>query len=170
MHIEYRISERDYKSAATLAQRKQSSMTALDHYFPYLFSVAWVIAGFIPSAASNSLDPTDATDLIFELGVIPVLLGFLWKRKVRLRKEYEKANNLHLLQQLDLDSSGLRLVTSMATARTSWQVYTKFTENETVFLLFQEGKEGFLAITKSFLTPLQTDELRTLLAANLPKA
>ena len=166
MHIEYRISEHDYRSAATLAQRKGSNMSALDHYFPYIFSVAWVIAGFIPSATGSSGD----MDLVFELGVFPVLLGFLWKRRGRIRKEYEKASGLHLLHALDLDASGLRLVTTVGTTRTGWQMYTKFAENEAVFILFKEGNAGFFPIVKAFQTPLQNDELRALLAANLPAA
>jgi hypothetical protein len=168
MHIEYRISERDYQSASTLARRKSSNVSAFDHYFPYIFSVAWVVAGVIPSTANAQ--PADSSDLFFELGVIPVLVGFLWKRRSRLRREYEKASGLHLLHQLDLDASGLRLVTTMGTTRTSWQVYTKFAENENVFILFQEKKLGFLTVVKEFLTTLQIDELRALLLAHIPRA
>jgi hypothetical protein len=168
MHIEYRVSERDYRKAVTLAKRKRSKLSALELFWPYLFAIAWMLIGFIPRSISNNAGGTD--DLYFQLGVIPFVLLFLLARQMRLRSEYVKLSNYRLLQALDLDASGLRLVTSQVTARTSWSVYEKFAENESVFILYQEGNQGIVPITKAFLTYLQIEELRSLLEANLTRA
>ena len=166
MHIEYRVSERDYQNAATLANRKRSNLSALEHFWPYIFAVVWILIPFLPNSISGSGGETD--DLYFELGVIPVFILLLYGRRLQLRREYRKMANLKLLQQLDLDASGLRLATSLITTRTAWTVYHKYAENENVFILYLDGNQGFVPIIKSFLTALQIDELRALLQANLP--
>ncbi len=168
MHIEYRVGERDYRNAVNLAKRKRSNLSALEHFWPYLFGVVWMFIGFIPSSISNSASDTDT--VYFQLGVVPIVVLFLWARRLKLKSEYVKLSNYRLLQALDLDATGLRLVTSLGTTRTSWSVYEKFAENEGVFVLYQEGNQGIVPITKAFLTYLQIEELRSLLEANLKRA
>jgi hypothetical protein len=167
MHIEYRISERDYRSASTLANKKRSNWSALEHFWPYIFAVVWISIGFLPGA-SNTGDSSD--DLYFELGVIPILLLFLWMRRARIKQEYLKMHNFRLLHALDLDANGLRLVTTLGTQRTSWQLYDKYAENEDVLILFEEGKHSFVPISKNHLTTLQSDELRNLVGAYISRA
>lgn len=163
MHIEYRISEKDYKAAALLAMRKRTSLSSLDYYGPYAFGIIWVAAILLPAY----FHPEQELDLLLTLGVIPVMMGFVSLRRKRIRREYEKAKQFHLLQQLDLDTSGLRLITSAGITRSAWTVYDRFIEDQKTFLLFLEGNNTFFPIPKGELTLGQIDELRTLLNARL---
>jgi len=168
MHIEYRVNERDYRSAVTLSNKKRSNLSALEHFWPYLFAIVWVSIGFLPGG--GNVDAASSDDLYFELGAIPILLALLWGRRRQIQREYLKLSNLRLLHALDVDANGLRLETSAGTKRTSWQIYTKFAENDDVFILYKEGNHDFFPIVKSFLTDLQIDELRSLIGAYLPAA
>jgi hypothetical protein len=49
-------------------------------------------------------------------------------------------------------------------------VYERYAENEQMFILYQEGNQGIVPITKAYMTFLQVNELRALLDANLPRA
>ena len=168
MHIEYRVNERDYSSAVTLANKRRSNLSALEHFWPYLFAIVWISIGFLPGG--GNVDTASSDDLYFELGAIPILMALLWGRRRQIQREYAKLSNLRLLHALDLDTNGLRLETSVGIKRTAWTVYTKFAENEDVFILYQEGNHDFFPIVKSFLTDSQNDELRSLLGAYLPAA
>jgi hypothetical protein len=163
MHIEYRINESDYRNAHMLAQRKRSNFSALEYYTPYLFAIVWVGGSVVPG-----LFVDEQLDLLLTLGVLPIFMGFLWMRRKRLRREYAKQKNLQLLQQLDLDASGLRLVTSLDTTRSAWSLYSKFAEDKECFILFHKDDHGFIPISKDHLTILQVDELRALLLSRLP--
>lgn len=165
MHIEYRVSEGDYRNATTLANKKRSNLSALEHFWPYLFVIVWLSIGFLPASISGSSG--EDVDMYFALGVIPIWIIFLYMRKLQFRREYAKLPNLKLLQALDLDSNGLRLVTTAATTRTSWDLYNKFAEDQHAFVLYMDGGHNFLPITKSYMNTLQIDELRTLLKANI---
>jgi hypothetical protein len=164
MHIEYRINERDYRSATMLAMRKRSTMTAVEYYGPYIFAILWIAASLIPAY----LHPDADLDLILTLGIMPIIMGFLVLRRKTIKREYRKLKMFHLLQVLDLDTNGLRLVTSAGTTRSAWKVYERFAEDEKSFILFQEGTMTIMPIPKGELTHAQIDELRTLLAARLP--
>jgi len=164
MHIEFRISERDYRAAAMLALRKRSSFSGLDYYGPYIFAIVWLATSIIPSYIHPDFD----LDLVLTLGVLPIVMGFLSLRRKHMRRDYAKAKQFHLLQMLDLDAAGLRLVTTAGTTRSAWQVYTKFAEDPKSFILFMTGSNAFLPIPKGELTEGQIDELRALLTARLP--
>jgi hypothetical protein len=164
MHIEYRITEKSYRAAAMLAMRKRSTMSTVDYYGPYIFCIVWLAAALVPAL----LDPNAELDLLLTLGVLPIILGFLALRRKRMRYEYSKLKSFHLLQALDLDAAGLRLITTAGTSRSAWQVYTKFVEDKTSFILYVQGSETFVPIPKGELTLAQIDELRALLAARLP--
>ncbi len=165
MHIEYRISEKSYRIAAMLAMRKRSGMSSLDYYGPYIFCIVWLAASLIPAW----LDPNAELDLLLTLGVLPIVLGFLAMRRKRIKQEFAKLKAFHLLQALDLDAAGLRLVTTAGTSRSSWQVYSKFAEDAASFVLYIQGNLSFLPIPKNELTMTQIDELRSLLDARLSR-
>ena len=167
MHIEYRVDKRDYISASTLANRKRSNLSALEHFWPYVFCIVWIAIGWLPGGGNDLNNPDD---LYFELGGIPIFIIFLWMRRANLKREYAKLSQYRLLHALDLDANGLRLATTTGIARSSWDLYEKFAENDDVFILYETGKHTFVPISKSHLAPLQIDELRTLLSAYLPKA
>src|SRR5579863_1524660 len=117
MHIEYRVNERDYRSATTLANRKRSNLSALEHFWPYIFCIVWIAIGWFPGGGNDLNNPDD---LYFELGGIPVFLIFLWMRRSQIKREYQKLSQYRLLHQLDLDTNGLRLATSNGISRSSW--------------------------------------------------
>jgi hypothetical protein len=164
MHIEYRISEKDYRVAAQLAMRKRSTLSQVEYYGPYIFCIAWLFANVVPSPLNSyNSDP----DLLLTLGVLPIVLGFLAMRRKRIKEEYKKQKNFHLLQMLDLDSTGLRLVTTAGTTRSSWRVYSKFVEDKYSFVMYLAGSEAILPIPKGQLGLTDVDELRALMTARL---
>ena len=165
MHIEYRITERDYRLATMLAMRKRSSMSAVEYYGPYLFAVVWLAVSIIPAY----LHPDQDLDLLLTLGIVPIIMGFIMMRRKRTKEDYKKQKMFHLLQILDLDSNGLRLVTTAGTSRSAWKVYDRFAEDEKSFVLFLAGSTAILPIPKGELTLVQIDELRTMLEARFPK-
>ncbi len=166
MHIEYRITDKDYRSAAMLAMRKRSSMSALEYYGPHLFAILWFAVILIPAY----LHPDQDLDLLLTLGILPVIMGFITMRRKRIKQEYKKLKMFHLLQVLDVDSNGLRLVTTAGTSRSAWKVYDRFAEDQKSFILFVAGNTSIMPIPKSELTITQVDELRAMLAARFPDA
>jgi hypothetical protein len=165
MHIEYRVSEGDFVAASMLALRKRSTWSALDYYFPHIFCVLWLAGGAIPSPFNHY--GRDETDLLLTLGVFPIFMGLIVLRRRRLKQDYKKMKNLKLHQALDLDSNGLRLTTTDAVARSSWDLYSKYVEDKAAFILYQKLDHGLLIIPKHHLTEGQADELRNLLKARL---
>lgn len=165
MHIEYRVNESDFVSASMLALRKRSSWSALDYYFPHIFTVLWLAGSVIPNPFNNYL--RDDIDLFLTLGVFPIFLGMVVLRRRRLKQDYMKMKNLQLHQALDLDSNGLRLTTTAGVARSSWDLYFKFVEDKSSFIIFSSRDHSFIPIPKHHLTEPEADELRAMLTARL---
>jgi hypothetical protein len=163
MHIEYRVNESDFVSASMLALRKRSNWSALDYYFPHIFCVLWLAGNVIESV----VHPDTEIDLLLTLGVFPIFMGLVVLRRRRLKQDYKKMKNLQLHQELDLDSNGLRLITTDGVARSSWDLYTKFVEDKNSFILYHKLDNGVLIVPKHHLTEGQCDELRNLLIARL---
>jgi hypothetical protein len=166
MHIEFRISEKDYRAATMLAMRKRSTSSSLDYYGPYIFGVIWIAAAVIPSPLNGYLK--DQIDSLMTFGVVPIVVGFLAMRRKGIKRDYAKLKSFQLLQILDLDSTGLRLVTTAGVTRSSWKIYSKFAEDAKTFVIYLQESHDFLPIPKGELTLAQIDELRALLAARLP--
>jgi hypothetical protein len=165
MHIEYRVSEGDFVTASMLALRKRSSWSALDYYFPHIFCVLWLAGSVIPSPFNHY--GQDEVDLLLTLGVFPIFMGLVVLRRRRLKQDYKKMKTLQLHQELDLDSNGLRLITSNGVARSSWDMYSKYVEDKASFIMYQKLDHGLFIIPKHHLTEAQSDELRNLLKARL---
>jgi hypothetical protein len=163
MHIEYRVNEGDFVGASMLALRKRSNWSALDYYFPHIFCVLWLGGNVIESF----IHPDAEIDLLLTLGVFPIFMGLVVLRRRRLKQDYKKMKNLQLHQELDLDSNGLRLITTDGVARSGWEMYTKFVEDKASFILYHRLDNGILIIPKQHLTEGQSDELRNLLKARL---
>jgi hypothetical protein len=168
MHIQFFINERDYKSAALLAMRKRSNISALDYYGPYVVAVIWIGASIIPNPFNNYLQ--EPADLLLTLGVIPIFIGVLALRRRAMQREYRKLRNLHPLQAVDFDNTGLRNSTTDTITRTDWTIYSKYAEDKDSFVLFHAGSVLFFPVPKSNLTVPQADELRNLLTAHMPRA
>jgi hypothetical protein len=139
-------------------------MSSVEYYGPYLFAILWLATSLIPAF----LHPDQNLDLLLTLGIVPVIMGFLVLRRKTIGREYVKQKAFHLLQILDLDTNGLRLVTTAGTTRSAWKVYERFTEDDKSFIMFLAGTTAILPIPKGELTIAQIDELRSLLAARLP--
>jgi hypothetical protein len=163
MHIEFRITDKDYRAATMLAMRKRSTMSSVEYYGPYLFAILWVATSLIPAY----LHPDQDLDLLLTLGVMPIIMGFLVLRRKTIKREYKKHKSFQLLQVLDLDTNGLRLVTTAGTTRSAWKVYERFVEDDKSFIMFIAGSTAILPIPKGELTLAQIDELRSLLIARL---
>jgi hypothetical protein len=168
MHIQFFISERAYRSAALLAMRKRSNLSALDYYGPYLVAVIWIGASVVPNPFNGYLQ--QPIDVLLTLAVIPIFIGVLALRRKTIQKEFWKLRDLHPLQALDIDRIGLRNSTTDAITRTDWKVYSKFAEDRESFVLFLDGSLLFFPVPKSNLTRFQVDELRNLLEAHMPRA
>jgi hypothetical protein len=165
MHIEYRITERDFRDATMLSQRKGSALSALDYYLPYIFAIIWLAVATIPAYFHPEAD----LDLLLTLGILPIVLGLVLLRRKHMRVEYEKLRNYHLHQELDIDTLGFRLTTTQGVTRSAWQVYSCFCEDKSSFILFENGNHKFYPIPKAHLSEPECDELRTLLEARLPR-
>lgn len=157
MNIKYRVSEKDYRSAALLELRKRSNWSLLEFYSPYIIAIVWVCASFIP----------DDFDLFLTLGIVPIFIAVLWMRRKKFERDYRRKRNFHLLHSLDLDRNGLCLETTDGSNRTTWANYTKFAEDSSSFVLFQ--KAGFFPIPKDHLTADQIEELASMLQSRLPR-
>jgi YcxB-like protein len=168
MHIQFFINERDYKSAALLAMRKRSNISALDYYGPYIVAVIWIAGSVVPNPFNNYLQ--EPADLLLTLGVIPIFIGVLGLRRKSMAKEYRKLRSLHPLQAVDIDGIGLRNSTTDAITRTDWKVYSRYAEDKDSFVLFHADSVLFFPVPKSNLTAPQVDELRALLEAHMPRA
>jgi YcxB-like protein len=160
MNIKYRVSERDYRSAALLELRKRDKWSLLEFYSPYIIAIVWVCACFIP----------DDFDLFLTLGIIPIFIAVLWMRRRRFENDYRRKRNFHLLHSLDLDRNGLRLETTDGSTRVTWANYLKFAEDADNFVLFQKSGHGFFPIPKDHLTPEQVEELGSMLQSRLRRA
>ncbi len=82
MHIEYRVTEKDYRLRRMLAMRKRSTMSAVEYYVPYLFAILWVAASLIPAY----LHPDEDLDLLLTLGIVPIIMGFLVLRRKTIKR------------------------------------------------------------------------------------
>ena len=167
MHIKFRVGLNEWEDAAMLELRRRTKTSALEYFGPHAVAIIWIAASLIPNPANDYLN--DPTDLLLTLGVIPIFMGYLLLRKKRFQQDYRKIRNAHLLQNVDIDGEGLRVVTTDGALPTTWKDYTKFAEDGKVFILFRRGVHGFMPIPKSYLTMLQVDELRSLLQARLPQ-
>lgn len=159
MNIKYRVSERDYRSAAMLELRKRSNWSLLEFYSPYIIAIVWICACFIP----------DDFDLLLVIGIVPIFMAILWMRRRKFERDYRRKRNLHLLHSLDLDRNGLKVETTDGSTRTTWANYIKFAEDNHNFVLFQKTGHGFFPIPKDHLTPDQIEELGSLLQSRLPR-
>jgi hypothetical protein len=140
-------------------------MGALEYFLPYIFSIVWLAAALITGAADNGF--ADSTDLIFVFGSLPVLVGLVWRRRKSMILEYRRLSIFHPLQILNLDTTAITRGHGKEAIQTPWTFYTKFAENNRVFILYQANSHNFLPIVKSHFTHLQVDELRALLLARI---
>ena len=163
MHIEYEIARQDYMTAAMLAARKGALPTRLRYYYVYVFAALWLVATL---ATSRTRGHWNIVDMSLGFGFVAAIGLFVW---TKFAWEYRRSANLHGIQQLDADESGIRLKTLESDARSTWKAYSKFAENSRVFVLFYPGNRTFIPIPKSAMNIEQVTELRGLFKAGLAR-
>jgi len=168
MHIEYQISVDDFEAAAWLALRKRSVPGWFRFYYFSGFVMLWVAINFLPMVATRTLRSFIESILgaSFGLAMLAFQLLFL---KFKFCREYRESTLLHLRTNADIDAIGVHFSTQESDSRSSWQVYSKWSEGKSAFILSPRGNRTFVPIPKRELTPTQITELRSLFETHLPR-
>lgn len=165
MHIDYQISENDFVVAANLAMRKRSWLALFTLYLLPCIGAILVATATVTLIAGTTL--SSVLSLLL-LGLFWICLPTVFY-PFQFRRSYRKTPLLRERRSLDLDQDSLRFSSETSDSRTSWRTYTKFAENARTFILFQQGNQVFIPISKRELTESQITELRSLLEAHLPR-
>jgi hypothetical protein len=162
MHIAYQIDENDFVSAGRLAMQKRSKLAMYKLYILPLIGVLLIASGVI-----SAIERPNITGLwpVILWGTVLLCVPLLWN--YQFRRAYRKAPLLRDRRTLDLDSSHITFKTETSDARVPWNFYTKFAENEKIFILFQQGNQIFIPIPKRELSSSQIDELRSIFETHL---
>lgn len=164
VHIDYHVSQQDYISGAMLALRRGSTSSRIRYYYFCGFIVLWFAMDLLGARAGGQWH----LDQIWSgLIILPFIAFFLWIQRFRFDREFRKNATLHGIQQLDVNESGVRLVTGESETRSTWKTYSRYAENSRVFILFHAGDKTFIPISKSAMNTEQAAELRGLFKANL---
>jgi hypothetical protein len=167
MHIEYQITEDDFVSAGQLAVQTKSKSAATQRYFLVGFGVLLSMYGVFTAIAKHTLSALWPGliwgSILLGIGALYGFYGYHFRRM------YRKVPLLRARRNLDIDDHNIQFKTATSESRTPWDVYIKFAENKDTFILFQQGNQIFIPIPKRELSTSQIDELRTLLAAHLPR-
>jgi hypothetical protein len=167
MHIEYQITEDDFASAGRLAVQTKSKFAAIQRYVLVGLGALLVAVGVIGAIAEHTLSGFWPTliwgSILLAIAVLYSFYGY------QFRRIYRKAPLLRERRTLDIDDHNIQFRTATSESRVPWDVYIKFAENKDTFILFQQGNQIFVPIPKRELSPPQIDDLRTLLAAHLPR-
>jgi hypothetical protein len=89
--------------------------------------------------------------------------------KFQSKAKFRKMTQLHGKYLVDLDETGIHYIAPSGESRMEWKVWGSFAEGTSSFVLVQRGSTMFMPIPKRELSTSQIDELRTLLAAHLPR-
>lgn len=166
MHIEYQISEADYVRASWIALRKRSIAGAIRFYYVLVFVILFAFMGTLPLFAVKSVH--DFVSWIFpDLFGIALLAYLIFIQWFKFHREYRKSTQLHFQTSLDVEETGVHFTTAISDSRSNWQLYAKFIECKSAFLLIPRGNQGFVPIPKRELTSPQIDELRRLFSTHL---
>jgi hypothetical protein len=147
MHIEYQISEDDFVGAAKLAMRTRSKRSVFTIYALLGFGLLLILGSIVSMIASGSGTAGLAP---FLWGSFLVSMPLLWA--YQFRKQYRKNSLLHDRRSLDVDNAQLHFKTSTSESTSTWASYIRFAENESTFILFQQGNQIFIPIPKRELT------------------
>jgi hypothetical protein len=168
VQIVYRVTQEDFESASWLALHKGPILRALQFYFRIGFIGLWVGVCLIPVFASPTLRNLLEACVFSGFG----LALFFWQlffTRLRFRRAYRRSATLHRHTQLGIDDSGLHVVTPESDSRSTWRAYLKYSENRSVFIIYHVGNVIFVMIPKRELTVTQIDDVRSILAAHLPR-
>jgi hypothetical protein len=157
MQIEYEISEDDFVFAARLAVAKRNRKSRYALYVVPVFGTVLILCGAFMTISQGSLSGMWP---VFVWGTFLLLIPAI--NRYQYRRQYRKMPMFHGKRLLEIDDTSLHFVAPDSDSRTTWQVYTKYAENDHVFVLFQQGERMFIPLPKRDLSPLQVDELRTM--------
>ncbi len=162
MRIEYTISEQDFLQAQRLAIKKSKSAwaKAVRFYMPAMgvFMVGFLIVTIVRQGMS--------------LGMVPgALVGFWflsspWWIQRQYKKAYARAQKLHGDLVLETSEEGLHFQGATFNSRLSWEHYEKFSEDDKVFLLYENPRICSI-LPKRHLSPEQIAALRELFSKKI---
>jgi len=163
MHIEYEISEKDFRDGQRLAIKGSKSLAI--HWATFLPpSIGLVtLIYIIKVAASQGFSVRVVPGIV--ISVLFVLMPILTRQTQN--KLYTKSSSLRGRISLDVDDAGLRFLGQTSSSNASWNHYSRFLENDKVFVLWQKDERLFNIVPKLVLTPEQTASLRQILQHHL---
>jgi len=162
LHIEYQLNEDDFVAAAKLMLRKRRRA------FFFLLLIPIMGAGMV--AFSVLLLTTRSPGWgAFNLLYGALLLSYPLLRTRSIRRQYRKRPLLSKPFCMEADATEVHIISPDLDQRSSWAVYESFAENETSFLLIQQGRLQFVPIPKRCLDPGQIMELRAAVSAHMPQ-
>jgi len=164
MQITYQIDENDFVAAGRLAMRTRSRLARYKLYILPFFGVLLIAFSAITAIERPSINGLWPAIL---WGTLLLCVPLLWN--YQFRRAYRKTPLLRDRRTLDLDSSHLSFKTETSDGRAPWSSYTKFAEDEKIFILFQQGNQLFIPIPKRELSPSQIEELRSIFETYLPR-
>jgi hypothetical protein len=162
MQIHYSTTEQDFVSAAHLATRTRSKRSIFWIYGLTIFGVLLIGGSVVSAIAARTVAAAWAP---FLWGSFVVCLPLLWSRQFR--KQYRNNALLREPRSVEVDDSGWQFKSASSEGKIAWTAFTKFRENERVFVLFQQGNGIFVPIPKQDLVPGELEELRSLWNAHL---
>ena len=163
LHIEYQISEDDFVAAGRLVLRHRSKWRAYLQ-IPFMVLGATMV---VFSAFAFGWGQTFSGGACLLYGTFLLCLPLLRTRA--LRRTYRKRPSTGKPLCLEISDSEVHLMSPDMDSRTSWALYDGYLENDSSFVLLQQGRLHFIPIPKGQLAPEQLMALRAVAAAHVPQ-
>jgi len=158
MHIEYEISQKDFVDGQRLAIKK-STIRVIRWMSFVMPTVGLVLLIFLISVGVRQG---------LSVRLVPGLVMSLWFLSIPLlnrrgqKKVYAKSTSMHGELSLDVDEAGIRFLGPTFSSNVSWDHFSRFLEDDKVFVLYQKGDRIFNILPKRTLTPEQMAGFRQL--------
>jgi len=163
MHLEYQLSQADFVHARGFGSSIQSFFGRFHLLRIPLWGVSWVLLVLL-FARISGMQVTNWLVLLPALAcfIYPLLFDYSGARL------YRRMSNLRSPSSVDFSQEFVQFQTNDVTTRMGWKHFTSFAEDNTVFLLFSNGKRCYSIFPKHSMTQPQIDELRTILKTYIP--
>jgi hypothetical protein len=122
-------------------------------------------------AASRKSGHLTADEMIIGTLVF-VIVAALYPRWARgkQRKVYAKSTSLHGRMAAEINDDGLRFYAPLSSSEVKWEMYSRFCEDKTTFIIFQKNGLIFNILPKRELTPDTISILHQLFTDHLQSA
>ena len=163
MHVDYEISEQDFRDGQRLAIKNSSVRFVrwtrwVLPFFGLLLSIFIIHTG-LKQGPSVRLLPGLLMSLFF------LSIPLLSKREQN--KLYAKSNSLHGRLSLDVNAEGMEFSGQTFSSHVTWEHYGRFLEDDKAFVLYQKNERIFNILPKRNLTTEQIAEIRQYLKLRL---